>query len=105
VPPQISPETDQLLHEAIARKRLIRLQYGGKERIAEPHDYGIQAGVVRVFCYQVGGQSSGRIPNWRLLDVPKISALEVLDKSFPGSRGSAYAKHLVWDKVFARVGP
>ena len=95
----------QLIRKAIDHKRLIRLRYGGKERIAEPHDYGVISGIPRLFCYQIGGESKNPLPNWRLLDVAKISELEVLDRSFAGSRGSSYRKHLVWDEVFARVGP
>lgn len=108
MPTNSSPSSEsihELIHQAIDRKRLLRIRYGGKERIAEPHDYGLMTGVPRLFCYQVGGQSSGALPNWRLLDVPKISDLELLDRSFPGSRGAEYSKHLTWDKVFARVRP
>lgn len=104
-PREVAAKVDQFVREAIARKCLIRFQYGGYDRVAEPHDYGVQAGLVRLFCYQTGGQSSGRLPNWRLLYVAKISALELLDQTFPGSRGDSYRKHLVWDEVFARVGP
>jgi hypothetical protein len=95
----------RLIHQAIDYKRLIRLRYGGKERIAEPHDYGVMARIPRLLCYQIGGESSSPLPNWRLLDVAKISELELLDRSFPGSRGSSYSKHLTWDQIFARVGP
>lgn len=102
---EVAANVDQFVREAIACKRLIRFQYGGYDRIAEPHDYGVQAGTVRLFCYQTGGQSRGRLPNWRLLDVAKIGALKVLDQTFPGGRGALSSKHLVWDKVFARVGP
>jgi hypothetical protein len=96
-------KTDKTIRKAIAHKHLIQFQYDGKKRIAEPHDYGIKGGVVRLFCYQIGGQSSSPLPNWRLLDVERISALELLERPFPGSRGSAYRKHLTWDQVFARV--
>lgn len=102
---QSSGKIHDLIHDAIEYKRLIRLRYGGKERIAEPHDYGIISGIPRLFCYQIGGESRNPLPDWRLLDVAKISELEVLDRSFAGSRGSSYRKHLVWDEVFARVGP
>jgi hypothetical protein len=96
---------DEIILEAIHEKRLLRFVFGGKERIAEPHDYGIKQGVVRLFCYQVGGKSSsGRLPAWRWIEVAKMSNLEILDKTFPGSRGDSSKQHHRWDKVFARVG-
>ena len=54
------------IQKAIHEKRLIRFLYDDKERIAEPHDYGVQKGSVRLLSYQVGGKSnSGRLPAWR----------------------------------------
>jgi hypothetical protein len=105
MPTQETQKIDTMIREAIAQKRLIRFQYGGKERIAEPHDYGIKGGTVRLFCYQTGGESSSSLPDWRLLDVARICDIELLDRLFPGSRGEAYGKHLAWDQVFARVAP
>jgi hypothetical protein len=81
----VNPELDQLLRSAIENKRLLRFKYKGNERIAEPHDYGIQNGIIRLFCWQVGGRSGGRIPGWRLIDIT--------------------GKHHRWDKIFARVTP
>lgn len=103
MPPKADSTTDKLVRRAIAEKRLVRFIYHGKERIAEPHDYGQMKGTDRLFCYQLRGQSTGLLPNWRLVDVPGISGLEVLKKTFSGSRGAGYDKHLKWDKVYARV--
>jgi histidyl-tRNA synthetase len=94
----------ELLLNAIEEKKLIQFNYQGKVRIAEPHDYGIQNGSVRLLSYQVGGASnSGRLPAWRWIEVPEISALQVLSQTFPGSRSAASSKHHAWDEVFARV--
>ena len=49
-------EIDQLIRNAI-RKHLLWFTHKN-QAIAEPHDYGIQNGIIRLFCYQVGGQSS-----------------------------------------------
>ena len=95
----------QLLYGAIQNKRLIRFRYKRKERIVEPHDFGIQKGVTRLFCWQVGGQSSGRIPGWRWFDVAEMQACEVLDRHFPGNRDVTAGKHHQWDQLFIRVGP
>ena len=103
MPPKADSTTDKLIRRAIAEKRLVRFIYQGKERIAEPHDYGQMKGTDRLFCYQLRGQSTGRLPNWRLVDVPGVLELEVLKETFAGSRGAGYDKHLNWDKIYARV--
>lgn len=100
----IDPETDQLILTAICEKRLLRFSYNNQLRIAEPHDYGVQKGVVNLFTYQVGGRtSSGRLPEWRKFAVQNISNLELLEQSFAGSRSLSSQIHQEWDVLFARV--
>jgi predicted DNA-binding transcriptional regulator YafY len=94
----------QLLYGAIENKRLIRFEYQGKERIVEPHDYGIQKGIARLLSWQIGGQSSGRIPGWRWFDVDNMQDFEILEKSFPGNREIS-GQHHNWDRIFIRVVP
>jgi hypothetical protein len=101
---KINEDLHQLLASAIENKRLIRFVYKPNERIVEPHDYGIQNGIVRLFCWQVGGRSSNRIPGWRMIDVEGMQDCEVLDKHFAGNR-EVQGKHHRWDQVFTRVKP
>jgi len=101
----IDQELDQLIYSAISNKQLIRFTYKGSERVVEPHDYGVQNGIVRLFCWQVGGRSSGRIPGWRMIDVTGMQNCAMLDRHFPGNREIATAKHHRWDEVFIRVSP
>ena len=96
---------DELLLQAIRERRLIRLRYAEKNRIVEPHDYGIQSGVAKLLAYQVGGSSSGHLPHWRCLDVDRMSELELLHQTFPGGRPAPSGKHHEWDKLFLRVEP
>jgi hypothetical protein len=98
-------ELDQMLHSAIQDKQLIRFSYKNNERIVEPHDYGIQNGIVRLFSWQVGGRSSSRIPGWRMFDVEGIQNCEMLDKHFAGNRDVPTGKHHRWDEIFIRVEP
>jgi hypothetical protein len=74
----VDKELDELLYTAIQTKHLVRFKYKGQERVAEPHDYGIQKGIVRLFCYQ-------------------------LTRRFAGSRRDSSSKHHEWDEVFIRV--
>ncbi len=92
-----------MLRTAIQDRRMVRLRYRDKDRIVETHDYGIQHGRPRVLVYQVGGSSSGKLPNWRWMDVDLISDAELLDKTFRGGRPIPSGKHHEWDQLFARV--
>jgi hypothetical protein len=102
-----SPASQSLhesLYAAIQTRRLVRFLYSGKLRIAEPHDFGMLSGRARLFCYQIGGESgTGRLPDWRLFDVPRISNFEVLERTFPGNRPIPSSKHHQWEKLFIRV--
>jgi len=102
---EVDQELDRLIYTAIRNKHLLRFEYKSKERIVEPHDYGIQNGVIRLFTWQVGGHSSGRIPGWRLFDVADIQNGKMLDRHFAGNREIPSGKHHRWDQVFIRVEP
>jgi hypothetical protein len=95
---------DELLRSAITQKRKIRFWYSGTERVAEPHDYGIQNGKARLLAYQTGGRSnSGPLPAWRLVDVSGITQLELLEKTFAGNRPAPSGRRQRWDQLFIRV--
>ena len=101
-------ETDNinpLIWTAIEQRRLLRFRYKDRERIVEPHDYGIHNGLVKLFAYQVAGSSSQKLPNWRWAEQDLISDLQLLDRKFPGGRPSKTDKHHKWDKLFIRVKP
>jgi hypothetical protein len=104
-PHDVPDDLNQLIRASISERRRVRFWYGGKERIGEPHDYGIQNGKTRLLVYQIGGQSSsGKLPAWRLVDVSGISKLEILDKTFAGNRTAPSGRHQQWDELFIRVG-
>jgi hypothetical protein len=107
MPASPNPELtiDALLRTAIEHRRLIRLRYRGKERVVEPHDYGIHNASVKLLGYQVGGSSSGRLPNWRWMETALISDLRLLEQTFPGGRATPSGKHHKWDTLFIRVKP
>jgi hypothetical protein len=103
-PQGIDPAVHQLILTAIHDKRLLRFLYKGEPRIVEPQDYGIQNNVVNLFTYQIGGQSSsGSLPDWRKFAVQSMARLELLERTFPGSRAVPSQRHQEWDKLFARV--
>jgi len=101
----MSGALDQLLRFAIAHTRLIQVSYGGRLRLAEPHDYGIKNGSPKLLVYQLRATDDdprSGAEGWRLLDVSKIATCTVLEDSFPGSRAPSSRRHGTWDEVFAR---
>lgn len=105
MPPEAEQKINPLLWTAIEQKRLVRLRYKNRERVVEPHDYGIHKGSIKLFAYQVGGSSSQKLPNWRWIEQDLISDVQLLDQTFPGGRGAESSKHHVWDRLFIRVEP
>jgi hypothetical protein len=104
---QSSP-IDRQLRFAIAHKRLIQFTYKGAQRLAEPHDYGVKNGVVKLLVYQRLASEIGTLRHgakgWRLLEVSKIVECSVLNQDFKGSRGAQHQRHQTWDVLYARVG-
>ena len=101
----VAASLDRLLRRAIKTRHLIKFLYKNQERVAEPHDYGRQNGIVRLFCYQVGGRSSGRLPGWRLINVAAMQDCKILEKEFRGKREIPTGVHHHWIEIFASVGP
>ena len=102
-PMGVDKEVDRALRTAIAGRRIVSFSYQGRPRVAEPHDYGMNKGKVRLFCYQVGGESrSGKLPDWRLLEVPDIAGLQISEESFAGPRAVS-GQHIEWQTLFASV--
>lgn len=100
---EAEPKINPLLWQAIEQRRLIRLVYKSKERIVEPHDYGIHNGIVKLFAYQLGGSSSHKLPAWRWFEEKLISDIHILTRTFGGGRSTFSGKHHKWDKLFIRV--
>jgi hypothetical protein len=84
---------------------LLRFRHKNRERIVEPHDYGIHKGVIKLFGYQVAGSSSRKLPTWRWAEQDLMSDIQMLDRTFPGGRPTKSGKHHKWDKLFIRVKP
>ena len=96
----MTTDFDELIRAAIEQTRLLRLRYNGKDRIVEPHDYGVHNGVVKVLTWQISGPA-----NWRWFQVDQMSNVELLDQTFAGGRPAASGGHHKWDKLFLRVKP
>src|SRR5262245_45170478 len=76
-----------IIRDAIAQQRLLEFTYDGFHRVVEPYLLGSHKGRLQLLCYQVRGQSaSGKIPEWRRMNVGEIAALKILEESFDGQR-------------------
>lgn len=87
------------------QRRLIRVLYHDKERIVEPHDYGIINGTAMLLAYQIAGSSSRPLPNWILMKVDDIDGIAPLPGNFRGGRPTPSRKHRKWTRLFIRVKP
>ena len=94
---------DEQLRFAIANKRLIEVTYHGRQRIGEPHEYGLRRDTAALMMYQV---SASGVPKdksnrgWRLLDIAKIEALRVLDETFSENRGKSSSQLVLVNEMF-----
>ena len=57
----------------------------------------------QILVYQIGGlTSSGKIPDWRLVNLDEISGLRVIkEQKFAGPRENRAANYEDWDTVIA----
>ncbi|WP_323909637.1 WYL domain-containing protein [Aeromonas caviae] len=95
---------EDLIIQAINKKKLIEFTYQGRPRTAEPHVLGITNGIKQVLCYQTGGHSSrGNLPDWRRFDLHQIVGLRIVDATFPGKRAYPSGRHSSFDRRIAIV--
>lgn len=92
------------IRNAIANKDIVEFSYKGYRRIAEPHVYGIKDDKRQILVFQIGGgTSSGRIPDWRRMDIDKIEGFKTTGQKFAGRRETPPGDHGDWDTIIATV--
>jgi len=97
---------NQSLWKAIEEAPMIRLRCKDKERIVEPHDYGIHNGKTVLLAFRwLAPAVTLCLPAWRWMKVDMISDIEILNRTFSGGRPAPSARHHKWDEVFVRVKP
>jgi len=95
---------NQQIIKAIREKKVIEFDYQGYHRVAEPHVYGQNQGVDQLLVYQIrGGSSSGRLPNWRRVDLQGMINLIVTEETFHGPRTNVSGRHSTWDITYEIV--
>jgi hypothetical protein len=96
--------SDSIIRDAIEKHQLLTFDYDGHSRVIEPHAFGVSAGEAKVWGYQIGGTSgSGRLPDWRLFLVYKISRLTLSSERFAGPRKTSGQRNR-FDMTYATIG-
>ena len=76
---------NEQIKQAIREKRKLQFIYQNKNRVVDPHVFGVTAKNNEVIlCWQTGGSSSrpNDLPNWRMFETNKISQLQILNENF-----------------------
>ena len=95
---------DAAIRRAITERKLLQFSLDGGTRVAEPHDYGVRKGKAQLLVYQLSGASrSGRLPDWRWVDLSRATDFRVLERSFADGRNDDVSKHSTWERLFLRV--
>jgi len=79
----------ELLCQAIEKRRMVTFQYHWHFREVEPYLVGTheEEGEMMVRTFQVGGESeSGGLPDWRLFRLERMSDVNVTDECFQPRR-------------------
>ncbi|UPG86232.1 WYL domain-containing protein [Luteibacter aegosomatis] len=79
---------DAVVCQAIDEMRLLLVEYGGRQRLVQPHVYGDDTHGDRLLsAYQVdGGSASGKSEGWKSFRMDRVGAIEITDERFPAPR-------------------
>lgn len=92
-----------VLRDAIAGRKSVRLNYNGEERQVCPHALGQRDGKTFVLAYQVKGPSStgtvskGSRNNWRCLDASLVTDAEIVDDEWRTSSDGQWPQGCIED--------
>jgi hypothetical protein len=83
----------------ISRNSVLRIL----AKTAIQFDYGVHNGTVKLLTYQVPGERSQKLPNWRWMETVLISIFNCSANLFRAACPGITSKHHKWDKLFIRV--
>ena len=80
--------TTTAIAEAISRRRLLAFAYHGRDRIVEPHTFGLDRwGRMLLSAYQVECENAAHAPQgWRFFFVEQLTNVRVDARHFVGPR-------------------
>lgn len=80
--------TTTAIAEAISKRRLLAFSYHGRERVVEPHTFGLDRwGRTLLSAYQVECENAARAQQgWRFFFVDQLANVRVDPRGFVGAR-------------------
>jgi hypothetical protein len=96
---------NDIICEAIEKKKLLQFSYDDLTRIVEPHLLGRKtSGKDALSAYLVEGYTeSDREPYWRNYSVEKIDFLVMLDETFAGTRAGYNPNDETMEEIYCRL--
>ena len=100
-------ELREQLCAAITRRSLVMFEYGDLIRVVEPHRFGINSAGHEMLSgwLRAGYSRSDPAGGWRNYLLSDLSALQVLDAPFAGTRPGYAAHDARMREVFAELTP
>ena len=92
----------EMINKAIKKKRLLEFDHSGYHRIVEPHVYASKNEKDGILAYQLRGESSTGIMEWKRMYLVDITNMKVLTETFPGRR-EVNGLHSGWDVIYRIV--
>jgi predicted DNA-binding transcriptional regulator YafY len=95
-------KNENLICQAILKKRVLAFYYDGHYRTVEPHAYGMCNGSLQVLGYQLTGLSnSGKPLSWRQFKLNEMAYLKITPNEFTNIRLNTVPK--TWSRKIAVV--
>jgi hypothetical protein len=96
---------NDIICEAIEKKRLLQFSYDDLTRIVEPHLLGRKtSGKDALSAYLVEGYTeSDREPYWRSYSIEKMEFPVMLDETFPGARDGYNPNDKTMEEIYCRL--
>jgi len=90
----------KLFRQAIAKKMQVVCIYHGKRREVCPVILGHTKGVEKTLVYQFGGETDGKLPNWRCLTLSEVSEIVLREGRWHGGKSHQTSQTCVADVEF-----
>lgn len=95
-----------ILEEAIKHRNVLLFDYNGKQRVVEPHAYGVsRKGELILRAFQIAGDSDSDQVGWKLFNVGGISNLDVSSETFNRPRDGYRTGDSAMTSVLAELEP
>jgi len=90
---------------AIRNRQLLGFRYDGRQRVVEPHIYGVNFKAHAVLsAFQLrGGSASGERVGWKMFLIDGMEDVRMLPDAFPGPRADYNPEDPSFSAVYAQL--